>query len=49
MSAAMFLLRLLLKNAFRHTLRTALTMLGLVVAVAAFGFLRTIEIGRAHV
>ena len=38
----MFLLRLLLKNAFRHTLRTALTMLGLVVAVAAFGFLRTI-------
>ncbi len=38
----MFLLRLLLKNAFRHRLRTLLTMLGLVVAVAAFGLLRTI-------
>jgi putative ABC transport system permease protein len=38
----MFVLRLLLKNAFRHKLRTALTMLGLVVAVSAFGFLRTI-------
>ena len=38
----MFVFRLLLKNAFRHKLRTALTMLGLVVAVAAFGFLRTI-------
>jgi len=38
----MFLLRLLLKNAFRHRLRTALTMVGLVVAVCAFGFLRTI-------
>jgi putative ABC transport system permease protein len=38
----MFVLRLLLKNAFRHKLRTLLTMLGLVVAVGAFGFLRTI-------
>ena len=38
----MFLFRLLLKNAFRHRLRTALTMLGLVVAVCAFGLLRTI-------
>ncbi len=38
----MFLLRLLLKNAFRHRLRTLLTMLGLVVAVGAFGLLRTI-------
>jgi len=38
----MFLLRLLLKNAFRHRLRTLLTMVGLVVAVCAFGFLRTI-------
>ena len=38
----MFLLRLLLRNAFRHRLRTALTMFGLVVAVCAFGLLRTI-------
>lgn len=38
----MFVLRLLLKNALRHRLRTLLTLLGLVVAVAAFGFLRTI-------
>jgi hypothetical protein len=38
----MFLLRLLLKNAFRHKLRTSLTLVGLVVAVCAFGLLRTI-------
>jgi len=38
----MFLLRLLLKNAFRHRLRTLLTMIGLVVAICAFGLLRTI-------
>ncbi len=38
----MFLLRLLLKNAFRHRLRTGLTVLGLVVAICAFGLLRTI-------
>jgi putative ABC transport system permease protein len=38
----MFLLRLLLKNAFRHRLRTVLTMVGLVVAICAFGLLRTI-------
>ena len=38
----MFLFKLLLKNAFRHKLRTALTMVGLVVAVCAFGLLRTI-------
>jgi putative ABC transport system permease protein len=38
----MFVLRLLLKNAFRHKLRTLLTMVGLVVAVCAFGLLRTI-------
>ena len=38
----MFLLRLLLKNAFRHRLRTLLTLVGIVVAVCAFGFLRTI-------
>jgi len=38
----MFIFRLLLKNAFRHKLRTALTMVGLVVAICAFGLLRTI-------
>jgi len=38
----MFLLKLLLKNAFRHKLRTTLTMVGLVVAICAFGLLRTI-------
>jgi putative ABC transport system permease protein len=38
----MFLFRLLLKNAFRHRLRTVLTMVGLVVAICAFGLLRTI-------
>lgn len=38
----MFLLRLLLKNAFRHKLRTGLTVVGLVVAICAFGLLRTI-------
>jgi len=37
-----FLFRLLLKNAFRHRLRTLLTLVGLVVAICAFGLLRTI-------
>jgi putative ABC transport system permease protein len=36
------LLKLLLANAFRHRLRTALTVVGLVVAICAFGLLRTI-------
>ena len=38
----MFVLKLLLKNAFRHRLRTLLTMVGMIVAVCAFGLLRTI-------
>jgi putative ABC transport system permease protein len=38
----MFIFRLLLKNAFRHRLRTVLTMVGLVVAICAYGLLRTI-------
>ena len=38
----MFIFKLLLKNAFRHKLRTALTLFGLVVALSAFGLLRTI-------
>ena len=38
----MFLFRLLLKNAFRYRLRALLTMIGLIVAISAFGLLRTI-------
>jgi putative ABC transport system permease protein len=38
----MFLPFLVIKNAFRHKLRTALTMVGIVVAITAFGLLRTI-------
>jgi len=36
-----FTLRLILRNALRHKLRTTLTVLGMVVAVLAFGLLRT--------
>jgi putative ABC transport system permease protein len=38
----MFILKLLLKNAFRHRLRTGLTILGITIAVLAFGLLRTV-------
>jgi putative ABC transport system permease protein len=38
----MFVLKLILKNAGRHKLRTALTILGIAVAVMSFVFLRTI-------
>jgi putative ABC transport system permease protein len=38
----MFLPFLILRNAFRHKLRTTLTMVGIVVAIVAFGLLRTI-------
>ncbi len=38
----MFLLRLLFRNAFRHKLRTALTILGITIAILAFGLLRTV-------
>ncbi len=38
----MLFARLLIKNAFRHRLRTALTMLGLVVAITAYGLLNTV-------
>ncbi|MGB0126764.1 MAG: FtsX-like permease family protein [Rhodocyclaceae bacterium] len=37
----MYLIRLILKNAFRHRLRTLLTIFGLVVAIMAFGLLQT--------
>ena len=38
----MFIIRLVLKNALRHKLRTLLTILGIAVAVMSFGFMRTI-------
>ncbi|SAL42252.1 ABC transporter ATP-binding protein [Caballeronia peredens] len=38
----MFLLKLILRNALRHKLRTALTVLGLTIAVLAYGLLHTV-------
>jgi len=38
----MHLLRLILKNAFRHRLRTGLTILGIVIAILSFGMLQTL-------
>jgi putative ABC transport system permease protein len=38
----MFVPLLVVRNAFRHKLRTVLTLVGIVVAVTAFGLLRTI-------
>ncbi len=38
----MFVALLIIRNAFRHKLRTLLTVLGMVVAITAFGLLRTI-------
>jgi putative ABC transport system permease protein len=38
----MYFLRLVVKNALRHKLRTALTIIGIVVAISAFGLLRTV-------
>ncbi len=38
----MFLIKLLFKNAFRHKLRTSLTILGISIAILAFGLLRTV-------
>jgi len=37
----MFILKILIRNAFRHKLRTFLTILGITVAILAFGLLRT--------
>ncbi len=37
----MFLLKLLVRNAFRHKLRTSLTILSITIAILAFGLLRT--------
>ena len=38
----MHLLKLIFKNAFRHKLRTFLTILGVTIAILAFGLLRTV-------
>ncbi|MGN2392477.1 ABC transporter permease [Pelomicrobium sp. G1] len=38
----MYTLKLILRNALRHKLRTTLTALGIVVAIVAFGLLQTI-------
>ena len=38
----MNLIKLLFKNAFRHKLRTYLTILGMTIAILAFGLLRTV-------
>jgi putative ABC transport system permease protein len=38
----MFVAKLIARNAMRHKLRTALTVLGLVIAVLAYGLLQTV-------
>ncbi|HMK13576.1 MAG TPA: FtsX-like permease family protein [Burkholderiales bacterium] len=38
----MYLIKLVIRNAMRHKLRTGLTLLGIVVAILAFGLLRTV-------
>ncbi|MGH8685898.1 MAG: ABC transporter permease, partial [Nitrosospira sp.] len=38
----MHFLKLILRNTLRHKLRTGLTVMGLVVAILAFGLLRTV-------
>jgi putative ABC transport system permease protein len=38
----MFILKLILRNTFRHKLRTVLTILSIIIALIAFGLLRTV-------
>lgn len=38
----MFILKLIIRNAFRHKLRSFLTILGVAIAILAFGLLRTL-------
>jgi putative ABC transport system permease protein len=38
----MFILKFLIKNSFRHKLRTFLTIVGITIAILAFGLLRTV-------
>ena len=38
----MHIFKLIFRNAFRHKLRTFLTVLGVTIAILAFGLLRTV-------
>ncbi len=38
----MYIVKILFRNAFRHKLRTGLTILGITIAILAFGLLRTV-------
>ena len=38
----MYFLKILTRNALRHRLRTLLTVLGITIAILAFGLLRTV-------
>ncbi|HKZ46079.1 MAG TPA: ABC transporter permease, partial [Thermodesulfobacteriota bacterium] len=38
----MHIVKLIFKNSFRHKLRTYLTILGIAIAILAFGLLRTV-------
>jgi len=38
----MFILKLIFRNSFRHKLRTLLTIAGIMIAILAFGLLRTV-------
>src|SRR3990172_6329524 len=38
----MFILKIILRNAFRYKLRTALTIIGVAIAITAFGLLRSL-------
>lgn len=42
MNKTIYFLRLIFRNAFRHRLRTGLTAFGIVLAIVAFGMLRTV-------
>ena len=41
-SSDVFVTLLIIRNALRHKLRTLLTVVGIVVAIVAFGLLRTV-------
>jgi putative ABC transport system permease protein len=44
----LFLFKMALKNAFRHRLRAALTLAGLIIAILAFGLLSTVVTAWYH-
>src|SRR6266568_3898929 len=43
----MFILKLIIRNAFRHKLRSVLTVVGVAIAILAFGLLKTL-VGLWH-